>query len=251
MQQTRKRALNTKPTGEGLFRSSGKKTLSEVEYEKLRARIVSMDLLPGTALSEPELAAQSGVSRTPVREAILRLSRENLVEVAPKSGTYVARIPVSVLPEALIARRSLEATIARAAAKFAKRSQIMESRAILERQKELAAKGEMENFHLSDEAFHQHLTVMARLPGLWDMVQDIKLQVDRFRRLTLPEPGRMTMAIGEHEAIVNAIEAGNPEAAEAATEAHLTGLQIHIANIVNAHPDYFIHDADLDDLVSL
>lgn len=248
---SRKRAQNAAPTSQLRFRSTAAPTLAEIEYQKLRDSIISMELLPGMAISETELAAQSGVSRTPVREAVLRLARENLVEVAPKSGTFVARIPVSVLPEALIARRALEGVTALAAAKNASRSQKLELQVLLERQREFADLGDFEGFHAFDEALHLKIAEIGRLPSLWTMVQQVKLQIDRFRRLTLPEPGRMHMALREHIDVVTAIENNGSEIARQKMDIHLNGLQHHIKNVVDAHPDFFIHDADLNDLVNI
>lgn len=251
MPKLRKRAQNAAPTSQARIRSGAAPTLAQSEYKKLRDRIISMELLPSAPISETELAEQSGVSRTPIREAILRLAREDLVEVAPKSGTFVARIPVSVLPEALIARRALEGTTASAAAKFATRSQVLELYALLERQRECAEQGNFQGFHASDEAFHDKIAEVGRLPGLWVIVQQVKLQIDRFRRLTLPEAGRMAMALAEHTEVVRAIEVKDPERARLKMESHLNGLQHHIKNVVDAHPEYFIHDADLNDLVQV
>lgn len=248
---SRKRAQNAAPKGQSRLQSGAAPTLAQGVYQTLRDNIISMELLPGAPISETELAAQAGVSRTPVREAVLRLAREDLVEVAPKSGTFVSRIPVSVLPEALIARRALESVTASAAAQNASRSQILELHALLERQREFADLGNFDEFHASDEAFHHKIAEIARLPGLWVMVQQVKLQIDRFRRLTLPEPGRMSMALAEHIDVVKAIEAKEPEAASQSMETHLNGLQLHIKNVVDTHPEFFIHDVDLNDLVTL
>ncbi len=247
----RKRAPNAAPSEQAMFQESSALTLSEIQYRKLRSQILSLELRPGSPISEQELAEQEGISRTPIREAILRLSRERLVEVVPKSGTFVGRIPVSSLPEALIARRALEGRAARAAAQFATKSQVLALHAHIERQRELEELGDMERFHLSDENFHEQIAISGKLPGLWRMIQQIKLQVDRFRRLTLPEPGRMRMVIKEHAVVVAAIERQNPDEAHSGIEAHLAGLQYHIENVVNAHPDHFIHDTNLNDLVHI
>ena len=247
----RKRAPNTPPSGRAMFQQSAIPTLSEMQYQKLRSKIVSMELKPGSAISEQELAEQEGISRTPVREAILRLAREKLVEVVPKSGTYVGRIPISSLPEALIARRALESTAVRAAAEMATKSQIMALHSHVQLQKELETKGNMEKFHQSDEKFHEQIAIAGNLPGLWGMVQQIKLQVDRFRRLTLPEPGRLNLIIQEHAAIVDAIERKDANYAHSCIETHLAGLQFHIENVVEAYPCYFIHDIDLNNLANI
>ena len=94
-------------------------------YSDLRAELVSLRRLPGEAVSEAEIALSYGVSRTPVREAILRLSDEGLLEIFPQSGIIVSRIPVAALPEAIIIRKALEETTARLAAERATSSQIL------------------------------------------------------------------------------------------------------------------------------
>src|SRR5438477_10562457 len=87
-------------------------TASARIYSDLRTELVSMQRRPGEVISEAEIALSYGVSRTPVREAILRLSDEGWLEIFPQSGIFVARIPLAALPEAIIIRKSLEATTA-------------------------------------------------------------------------------------------------------------------------------------------
>src|SRR6516165_490382 len=88
-------------------------------YADLRAEMVSLARRPGEAISESEIAVSYGVSRTPVREAILKLSDEGLVEIFPQSGINVSRIPVRALPEAIVIRRALEETTTRLTAEHA------------------------------------------------------------------------------------------------------------------------------------
>lgn len=247
----KKRAQNAAPTGGGRFHGSAAKTLSEIQYDRLRAAIVSMDMLPGSPIFEKKIALEEGISRTPIREAILRLTKEKLVEVVPKSGTFVARIPISALPESLIARRALESMTIRSAARYAQRSQILELQALIERQREMAQKGDTKGFHRVDEEFHEMIAQIGKLPGLWTMVQQVKLQTDRYRQLTLPEEGRMAMVVDEHAAVVTAIEHKDEDTACKMMEAHLSGLQLHIAHVAGTNPEYFIHDIDLDDITQI
>lgn len=251
MTSTRKRAYTRPPTAHARMKIDAKPTLAQELYRSLREEILSLERVPGAPISETDLATQYGVSRTPIREALLRLAKENLVEVAPKSGTFVARIPVSHLPESVIARRALECVIAKSAAKYASRSQILELNVQIERQKECAQQGDLGSFHRADEGFHEAIAQAGRLPGLWVFAQQIKVQMDRFRLLTLPEPGRMDVAIVEHEAIVAAIESGDGEAASEAIDRHLSSLQLRIKQAVETHSEYFILDADLDELVTI
>jgi len=224
---TKRRAGNAAPSGVARFHGTSATTLSDVQYEQLRAAIVSMDMVPGTPISEKKIALEQGISRTPIREAILRLTRESLVEVVSKSGTFVARIPISALPEALIARRALEGMTVRSATRSASRSQILELHASVEKQREMKERGDTKGFHLVDEEFHAMIASVGKLPGLWRLAQQVKLQVDRFRHLTLPEEGRMAMVVEEHAAVVLAIEQGDEELACEKMEVHLSGLQHH------------------------
>ena len=93
-------------------------------YSDLRIELVSLQRRPGEVISEAEIALSYGVSRTPVREAILKLSDEGLLEIYPQSGIFVSRIPIAALPEAILIRKALEETTARLAAERATSSQI-------------------------------------------------------------------------------------------------------------------------------
>src|SRR5947209_4557174 len=83
-------------------------TAAKALYRELKADIVSMRRQPGDPIVEREIAASYGVSRTPVREAVLRLADEALVDIFPQSGTFVAKIPLAALPEAILVRKVLE-----------------------------------------------------------------------------------------------------------------------------------------------
>ena len=208
-------------------------------YTELRAELVSLQRRPGDPVSEAEIALFYGVSRTPVREAILKLADEGLVEIFPQSGIFVSRIPLSALPEAIIVRRALEATTAQMAAERATASQILALHSILERQREANAEKDREAFHQADEKFHATIAEVAGYPGIWTLIQQVKVHVDRYRRLTLPQQGRIPRVIAEHEAILNAIEARDPPGARTAMERHLENLLSNISTTQNINPEFF------------
>jgi len=208
-------------------------------YAELRAELVSLQRRPGDPIVEAEIARSYGVSRTPVREAILRLSDEGLVEIFPQSGIFVSRIPLAALPEAIIVRRSLEETTTRMATERASASQILGLRAILERQREADKAGDREAFHQADEAFHAAIAEIAGHPGIWKLILQVKVHVDRFRWLTLPQHGRMAEVIAEHEAVMAAIEARDPASAGAAMTRHLERLLADIAATQHNNPEFF------------
>ena len=213
-------------------------------YRDLRADIVSARRKPGDPITEKQIAEAYGVSRTPVREAVLKLADEGLIEIFPQSGTFVSRIPVAALPEATVIRKALEQATVRLAAARATRSQVTELHACLERQRECETAGDVDGFHESDEAFHALIAEIAGYPGFWTLTQQVKVQVDRCRRLTLPVSVDIGKVIAEHEAITNAIADRDPESAAQSLSRHLDGLRLTIDDFRHAAPVYFSGSPD-------
>ena len=123
--------------------------------------------------------------------------------------------------------------------KRAAASQILILHAILERQREANAAKDSDAFHRADEMFHATIAEVAGYPGIWTLIQQVKVNVDRYRLLTLPQQGRIARVIVEHEAILNAIEAHDPAGARTAMEIHLESLLDNISTTQNINPDFF------------
>ncbi len=208
-------------------------------HAALRDRIVSLALPPGASLSEPEIAVAFGVSRTPVREALLRLAEEELVDIYPQSGTFVARLSASVAQDAMVIRKALERITVREAAERATPADIVELDAILARQRVAAEFNDIEGFHAADEAMHECVATIAGRPKVWRVVKREKANVDRVRLLTLEFEGRFEIVVAEHQQIVDAIRAREPDAAEEAMNAHLSRVLPGLDAIRARHPDYF------------
>ncbi|MDR3429040.1 MULTISPECIES: GntR family transcriptional regulator [Silvimonas] len=209
-------------------------------YLDLRQRIVEMSMLPGTRIIERDLAAEHGTSRTPVHEAVQRLAEEGLIEIMPRVGTFVARIPLDALEEAMLVRTALELAIVEEAAKRTTPEGVSILRGILETQRNYTQAGDTRGFHQTDEAFHAALAELSGHPGVWPIILQAKTQIDRYRRLTLPLPGRMEGVVDEHDAVVDAIEAGAPEAALAAMRSHLDHVLPVLEVARTLQPEYFI-----------
>lgn len=205
----------------------------------LRNDLVTMRLKPGTALNEKELCQAFGVSRTPVREALLRLAEEGLVDIHPQSGTFVSRIAASAVRDAMVIRQALERVCARQAALVADKADLAALRRLIVKQKEAAVGGALDDFHAADEALHQTLADIAGHPNIWRVVKREKAQVDRFRLLTLPLPKRAAQVVTEHQRIVDAVAKRDPAAAEAAMQAHLEAVLPVFDEVRKAHPDFF------------
>ena len=238
---TKKAETAVNPALPGIRRSGRPRTAtaSAKIYADLRAELISLQRRPGEVISEAEIALCYGVSRTPVREAILKLADDGLVEIFPQSGIYVSRIPIAALPEAILVRKALEETTARLAAERATPSQILALHSIVERQREADVAKDSEAFHQADERFHASIAEVAGHPGIWTLIQQVKLHVDRYRRLTLPQAGRIGDAIVEHAAILAAIEARDPARARIAMESHLERLLRDISATQSINPEFF------------
>lgn len=222
------------------------RTAADVVHQTLRGEILSMHRAPGATISEKDIAAAHGISRTPVREAILRLAEERLIEITPKSGTRVSLIPIAALGDAMCAREALETMLVRMAAERARPSAVTAMRAIVEHQRECIGSTDADAFHDADEALHRAIAEAADHPGVWSMVLQIKVQLDRVRHLTLPKPGRIEHVVQEHEVVVDAIAARDPDRAVGAMRLHVESLKQALGEIRHANPDYFIGDvADL------
>ena len=213
---------------------------AHIIYRALRGDIISMRRKPGEAISEKDIALAHGVSRTPVREALLRLADDLLVDIRPQSGTFVARIPLGALPEAILVRNALERLTSRLAAERASTEQVAALHDLMEHQRRMAKLGARNRFHEADEAFHAAIAKAAGHPGIWVLVEQVKVQVDRYRWLTLPVPGRMNRVIDEHRAIVAGIEAREVARAATAMTEHLDRLRASIGDVRDLNPEYFV-----------
>jgi len=214
-------------------------TAGSAIYERLHSAIVSLQMPPGMPLQEKRIAEEFGVSRTPVREALLRLAEAGLVDIFPQSGTFVSLVPVAAIPEAVVIRKSLEGTTVEAATASATAADIARLDAIIARQRVHAAHNETSLFHEQDEAFHEAIAGIAGYPGIWAILKTVKIQIDRARRLTLPALGRMDSVIEEHVTIRNAIAAHDVRGARAAMMHHLSAVIPDVAELRIMHPDYF------------
>lgn len=219
---------------------AGRATAASVVQDELRRAILAMEIAPGAALVEKELTARFGISRTPVREALIRLKEEGLVEIFPQAGTFVARIPTEAIPEAVFIRQALECATVELVARTGTAQAIAILDATIARQREAFERGDQEGFHLADEAFHENLAMIAGYPGIWKIAHAAKSQIDRCRRMTLPVPGRMAMVIREHVSIVDAVRRHDGAEAEVAMRRHLGTLLPDLLHLQAQHPDYFV-----------
>ncbi|KND59590.1 putative biotin regulatory protein BioR (GntR family) [Candidatus Burkholderia verschuerenii] len=200
--------------------------------------ILSLELTPGTLLSRADLAAQYGLSQTPVRDALMRLGEEDLVDIFPQHATVVSRISVASALQAHFLRCSIELEIVRKLSHDHDVGLIGQLRAMIAQQMELHDLENYEQFSSLDQAFHRVLYEAAGLPELWDLVRRRSGHIDRLRRLHLPVEGKTIAVVRDHCEIVDAIEAHDPEAAQHAVRKHLSGTLSQVDQIRARYPEF-------------
>lgn len=205
----------------------------------LRQRILRLQLKPGEALSEKELSVLLGVSRTPVREAFIRLSEEGLVDIFPQRGTLVSPIRMDEIKEAQFLRDILETAVVRRAAQDIDEASLALLKANLQRQEVSLKQKDYFEFMELDEEFHRILCQSISLPRAWRVIHAVKGQLDRVRFMGLPQPGHADLMVQQHSAIFNAIQAGDADLAETEMRTHLRAIWGSIELMTNENSAFF------------
>ncbi|MCW2983289.1 MAG: transcriptional regulator, GntR family [Conexibacter sp.] len=190
-------------------------------YALLRAEILSGELQPSERLVEADLTARLGVGRAAVRTALARLTQEGLVEHERNRGARVRLVDEHEAAEILEARMVLEGLAARHAATRATPGDVAALRAILADMGERLDAGDLLGASDRNAVLHARLMAIADHATVARLVAGLRGQLVRFQYRTILVPGRSDRSLAEHTAIVDAVAAGDADAAEAAMRAHL------------------------------
>lgn len=202
-------------------------------YERIRAAIRDGHLTPGSRITEGELAKWLGVSRTPIREAILRLEQDGLLTYAPRQGLMVAALDYQAVIELYAMREVLEGTAARLAANHASVAEIETLKEMLDIERGLKEL-DTERAATTNRQFHQILYYAAHNRFLLKALNALSDSMMLLGNTTLALPGRHRTALDEHSEIVSAIEKRDVEAAEQAARAHIREAQRHRVKMIIA-----------------
>jgi DNA-binding GntR family transcriptional regulator len=218
-------------------------TASRQVYRALRDAIIATQLAPGQRISENELAERLAVSRTPVREALIRLRDERFVQIVPQLGTFVTRISAAALADAQFIRESLECAAVRLAATRADAGDIAALRGLVRRQAEVVEHSDHERFAVLDDEFHAAICELAGHSVAWEVAQRVKGHLNRVRRLSLPQPHYLEEMVSEHGKLLEALAEGDADAAETMLRHHLRMVLSALPAIREQHPEYFEDEA--------
>lgn len=215
-----------------------RETGRDYALRNIKENIVNLELAPGSQISENELAAEMGLSRTPVREALIELSRVKIIEIHPQKKSTVPLIDYELVEESRFMRNLLECAVVELDCEMAQPVD-------LER---LSANVRLQNFYLDnyytnelmtlDNQFHGILFEIAKKTQIFALMQTITIHFDRVRSMALSTV-KNTKIVQDHEDIVEAIRRKDPKAAQELMELHLSRYKIDAATIRAAYPQYF------------
>jgi GntR family transcriptional regulator, rspAB operon transcriptional repressor len=208
-------------------------------FATLRHAIVTLKLRPGQSFSEQEVAQQLGTSRTPVREALVKLAEAGLVEVRPQRRTFVRKISAKAVKDARFVREAIELAVLRQAVGRLDPGFFAAARELIAAQRAAAASQDVERFLVLDDAFHRAFADEVDLLHAWAVIEVEKAQMDRVRFLSLPEASPVGRLIDQHEAILKAVECMDVAASEGAMRIHLSEVLAALEPLRQRHPDLF------------
>lgn len=214
-------------------------SVQEMVYRTLRDKIVSMELKPGTIISTQEIADSMSVSRTPVREAFIRLQREELLDVAPQRSTMVSKINMNRVYQERFIREALEIEAMQKFVEVATAESLNRMRRNIEKQYAAIAEQRYIDFLELDNAFHQAAFTETHEDLGRSIVQQMNGHYDRIRLISAWEGQIVSAAMQEHERYVDYIERKDTARARKLLRTHLQALRVQEEILLTNWSEYF------------
>lgn len=215
-----------------------RRTTADVVFEQLQKEIASLELLPGTKLSEAEVARRFGVSRQPVREAFSRLGNLELLLVRPQKATVVRRFSMQRVAHARFIRLAVELEVINQACSVWSASDAKVLQRNLEQQRQALAAGP-KLFHSLDFQFHKLIYELAGCPLAVEAIAECRQKTDRLCTLSLARQSVAATLLDDHVKLADALKAKSVERALAITRQHLSRLDSTIEEVHQTHSEYF------------
>ena len=216
-----------------------KDSMSKRIYHLLREEIINLSLAPGQCISEKEISEKFNVSRTPVREAFVRLSQEGLLSIYPQKGTFVSLIDLSLVEEARFMREHLERAVVRLACEEFPKEKILELEMNLKFQEMYMESHDHEKIFKADEEFHELIFVGCNKKTVWANISGMESDFQRIRMLRLTSKLKWDIVYSQHLDISNAIKNKNPDLAEEIMKEHLTMVNFDKNQLKLDYLNYF------------
>ena len=217
----------------------------DLAYHTVRSRIITMELKPGDPLNDRELAEELGISRTPMREALILLNNAHMVAIKPQSGAHVAPIDLHLMELEQFSRYTLEKEIlTRMCGRLTPEQeagyrQLIEAYRVLEASPEEPDR-EMRLLEL-DNAFHRRAFELCGMEHHFDHMLASLQHVERIRKFSLQTEENKSVC-SSHTAILEALLHGSTDDVSEALESHLSRYKQSVAQARSVHPEYFIDE---------
>ncbi|MDR3130109.1 MAG: GntR family transcriptional regulator [Treponema sp.] len=214
-------------------------SVQDLVYTALRKSIINLNLAPGTAVSEKEIARLYQVSRTPVREAFIHLSREGLVQVIPQKGTLVSLIDLCRVNQEFFLRENLELAVQAPFLRNSRAGHFARLEKLVETQAEDLAQGKYIEFINHDDAFHHIFFNAAGQELSWKVLETLCGHYHRVRLLTAWFQDIAQDIIHQHGSLLKALREKDLEAARELLKKHLNQLRFEEPRLKEKFPRYF------------
>lgn len=214
------------------------KSATDLVFDTLYTAVISLQLPPGTRVSEADVAAQLNVSRQPVRDAFFRLSKLGFLLIRPQRATLITKISRKAVLDAAFIRTAIECEVLREVVRVMTPVVADRLNASLAAQENALATDDPTRFHALDDAFHLELATIAGHAHAWELISEQKAHMDRIRFLTLSSARQRTV-FAEHCAIVAALVDRDPAAAEVHLRHHLGDIAKVLERVQSEHAEYF------------
>jgi DNA-binding GntR family transcriptional regulator len=222
-----------------MFEIQERKTSADVVFDYLYEQIGSLNLLPGTKISETEIATQFGISRQPVRDAFSRLSNLGLLLIRPQKATVVKKFSLDGIATARFVRLSVELEVMRKAATLWDGSLSSAFEENMRLQEKAYADEDIDKFHELDYEFHKLLSHLGNSDFAFDIIAQNKAQVDRLCVLSLTAKHGMRQLIDDHKLSLSQLSENDVNGVCDTIRLHLSRLDDTITAIHKSHASYF------------
>ncbi|BCJ95566.1 transcriptional regulator [Anaerocolumna cellulosilytica] len=215
-----------------------KETAREYAFRVIKYNIISLELTPGSMVSENELAEEMGISRTPVREALIELSKLKVVEIYPQRGSFISLIDNELVEEARFVRLLLEQTMVMESCDAASEENLLALEEILRLQDFYLERGAKDKLLQLDNEFHELLFTINNKKFTYDLISGMMTHFDRVRRLSLSVI-KDSKNISDHKKLVDAIRNKDKELAKEVITDHLSRYKLNKIELMEQYPAYF------------
>lgn len=197
-------------------------SLDKLAYQKIKEAILTFQFLPNQNLVEGELAAQLGISKTPVRDALMRLEKEGLVSRQPYKGTFVSEITNQDMVNIFEIRVVLEGLAVRLAAKALTQEDLEQMEVLVEQHEAALQEQDYVKASQINAKFHGIILQRCSNQRLREMLLNLDDHLKRYRLLSIAQGVRVEKSVPEHRHILTVLRGGDPDQAEEAMKEHLS-----------------------------